>query len=64
MRVYVEDGDTILRAIKELGLKRDNSGGDLLCDTYLTSTGSKVRFYLDLKPWKEPDVKGWRTTNE
>lgn len=64
MRVYVEDSDSILRAIKELGLKRDNSVSDLVSDTYLTVTGSRVRFYLDLKPWKDPDVKGWRIENE
>lgn len=63
MRVYVNSGDAIFRAIKELGLKRDESMSGMKCDEYVTPTGSKVRFYIDTtvndKPYKE--VLYWRS---
>lgn len=61
MKVWVDDGDAVIRAIKELGLVRDDSTSDLVTDTYRTVTGAKVTFYLDTgKPHKDQDVKGWR----
>lgn len=62
MRVYVNNSDSILRAIKELGLKRDDSKGGLLTDEYLTPTGSKVTFYLDVNSgFKSDDIVYWRS---
>jgi len=63
MRVYVNSSDAIFRAIKELGLKRDESRAGMQGDEYVTPTGSKVRFYIDSsvndKPYKE--VLYWRS---
>lgn len=62
MRVYVNNSDAIIRAIKELGLKRDDSKGGLSADEYITPTGSKVTFYLDVNAgYKENDVVYWRS---
>ena len=62
MRVYVNNGDAIQRAIKELGLKRDDSKGGLLADEYITPTGSKVMFFLDVSGgYKENDIVYWRS---
>lgn len=67
MRVYVNNSDAILRAIKELGLKRDYSKGGLDVDEYITTTGSKVTFFLDSSigfkqnGYKENDIVYWRS---
>lgn len=67
MRVYVNNSDTIFRAIKELGLKRDDSKGGLSVDEYITPTGSKVTFFLDSSigfqqnGYRENDVLYWRS---
>lgn len=62
MRVYVNSGDAIQRAIKELGLKRDDSKGGLDVDEYVTPTGSKVTFFLDSSlGYKENDIVYWRS---
>lgn len=65
MRIWVDDGDTVIRAIKELGLVRDESSSDLIVDTYRTVTGSKVTFHLDTgTPFKDQDIKVWRCSDE
>lgn len=62
MRVYVNSGDAIQRAIKELGLKRDDSKGGLDIDEYVTPTGSKVRFFLDVTAgYRENEIVYWRS---
>ena len=67
MRVYVNSGDAMQRAIKELGLKRDDSKGGLSADEYVTPTGSKVTFFLDSSigfkqnGYKENDIVYWRS---
>lgn len=67
MRVYVNSSDAIFRAIKELGLKRDDSKGGLDVDEYITPTGSKVTFFLDSSicfkqnGYRENDIVYWRS---
>ena len=67
MRVYVNNTDAIFRAIKELGLKRDDSKGGLDVDEYITPTGSKVTFFLDSSigfkqnGYRENDIVYWRS---
>jgi len=67
MRVYVNSSDSIFRAIKELGLKRDDSKGGLDVDEYITPTGSKVTFFLDSSigfkqnGYRENDIVYWRS---
>lgn len=67
MRVYVNNTDAIFRAIKELGLKRDDSKGGLDVDEYITPTGSKVTFFLDSNSgfkqngYRENDIVYWRS---
>ncbi len=61
MRVWVEDSKAAARAIKELGLRRNDQAGTLLGDEYLTVMNTKVTFIVeDGLEYKDNSVKGWR----
>ena len=44
MKIWVDSGDALLRAIKARGLKKIDKG--LLANAYITRGGEKVTFYV------------------